>query len=147
MSYRIEFHTKWSDFDANKHMRHSAYNDFAAESRLRFLTKNGFGIDVMEQHNLGPVLFSENTIFKREVRLGEDIYVDSFLEATSSKGERFKIMHHIYKKDGVLAATISVYIAWLDLTKRKLTTPPKKLFAILESFEKTTNFEEIILKS
>ena len=147
MSYRIKFHTKWSDFDANKHMRHSAYNDFAAEARLRFLTENGLGIDVMEKQHIGPVLFSENTTFKREIRLGEDIYVDSFLEASSAKGERFKIMHHIYKENGVLTATISVYIAWIDLTKRKLTIPPKVLLHILEKMDKTANFEEIVLKS
>jgi len=145
MSYKIKFHTRWSDFDANKHMRHTAYNDYAAEARLRFLTENGFGIDIMEQKNIGPVLFSENTIFRREVKLGEDIYVELFLEAASSKGERFKLMHHIYRKDGVLAATISCYLAWIDLSKRKLTTPPKEILKTLEFMDKLPNFEEIVL--
>jgi len=146
MSYKIKFHTRWSDFDANKHMRHTAYNDYAAEARLRFLTENGFSIEVMEKNNIGPVLFSENTLFKREIKLGEDIHVELFLEAASSKGERFKIMQHIYREDGVLAATISVYLAWIDLNKRKLTTPPKEILKTLEFMDKLPNFEEIILK-
>ena len=146
MSYKIKFHTRWSDFDANKHMRHTAYNDYAAEARLRFLTENGFSIEVMEKNNIGPILFSENTLFKREIKLGEDIHVELFLEAASSKGERFKIMQHIYREDGVLAATISVYLAWIDLDKRKLTTPPKEILKTLEFMDKLPNFEEIILK-
>lgn len=147
MSYKIKFHTRWSDFDANKHMRHTAYNDYAAESRLRFLTENGFGISVMEQHNIGPVLFQENTMFKREIKLGEDIYIELFLEAVSKQGERFKLMHHIYREDGVLAATISVYLAWIDLSKRKLTVPPKEILETLKYMDKSPNFEEIVLKS
>ncbi|HIE45318.1 MAG TPA: thioesterase [Flavobacteriaceae bacterium] len=146
MSYKIKFHTRWSDFDANKHMRHTAYNDYAAEARLRFLTENGFSIEVMEKNNIGPVLFSENTLFKREIKLGEDIHVELFLEAASSKGERFKIMQHVYREDGVLAATISVYLAWIDLSKRKLTAPPKEILKTLEFMDKLPNFEEIILR-
>ena len=147
MSYTMKFHTRWSDFDANKHMRHTAYNDYAAESRLRFLTENDFGIDIMEKSNIGPVLFSENTIFKREIRLGEDISIELFLEASSKLGERFKIRHHIYREDGVLAAVITVYLAWIDLEKRKLTVPPKELLKTLAYIDKTADFEEIILKN
>lgn len=147
MSYRIDFHTKWSDFDPNKHMRHSAYNDYAAEARIRFMTENNFGIYAMEKINIGPVLFSEYTLFKKEVKMGEDIYVDLFLEGVSKQGERFKIMNHIYRSDGVLVATISCYIAWIDLHKRKLTVPPKECFIMLNQLEKTADFQEIVLKS
>lgn len=145
MSYKIQFHTKWADFDANKHMRHSAYNDYAAEARIRLLKDNGFGVDVMETHNIGPMLFSENTVFKREIKMGEDIQVELFLEAASKKLERFKIMHYIYREDGILSATVSCYIAWLDLRKRKLTVPPKNIFLSFDKLEKLPNFEEIII--
>ncbi len=146
MSYKIKFHTKWADFDANKHMRHSAFNDYAAEARLRFLNENGFSISLMEEHNIGPVLFSENTIFRREIKLGEDIEVELFLEAASKKGERFKIKHILYRQDGVVAATILVYIAWIDISKRKLTMPPNEIIETFKVLEQTDTFEEIILK-
>jgi len=146
MSYKIKFHTKWSDFDANKHMRHTAYNDYAAESRLRFLKENGFGVDVMVKNNIGPILFSDTIIYRREILLGEDIEIEIFLEASSKQGERFKIMHHIYREDGVLAATISAYLAWIDSSKRKLTKPPVSFLNTIEHIEKLPNFEEITLK-
>jgi acyl-CoA thioester hydrolase len=146
MSYKIKFQTRWSDFDANKHMRHTAYNDYAAESRLRFLKDNGFGVDIMVKNNIGPVLFSENTVFRREIRLGEDITIELFLEAVSKKGERFKIKHIIYREDGQLAATISVYLAWIDISKRKLTAPPIAILDTLQFLDKVDDFEEIELK-
>lgn len=147
MSYKISFKTKWSDFDANKHMRHTAYNDYAAEARLRFLDENGFGLPVMEKQHIGPILFSENTIFRREIKLGEDISVELFLEASSENGERFKLKNFLYREDGELAATISIYLAWIDLTKRKLTIPSNQIIKTLKNLEKTEDFEVILIKS
>ena len=44
MSYTLEFNTKWADFDANRHMRHTAYNDYAAEV-FDILLFAGFSVD------------------------------------------------------------------------------------------------------
>ena len=147
MAYKIAFHTKWADFDANKHMRHTAYNDYAAECRIRFFNDNGFPIDQFENENFGPVLFKEETNFYREIKLGESISIELFLEGMSAKGERFKMFHKIFKEDGTLAAEIKIYAAWLDLIKRKLTNPPVGLIDTLNSLEQTENFEVIQLKN
>lgn len=145
MAYKIAFHTKWADFDANKHMRHTAYNDYAAECRMRFFKDNGFPIDQFEKHNFGPVLFKEETNFYGEIKLGESIEVALYLEGMSEKGERFKMFHKIFREDGVLAAEIKIYAAWIDLIKRKLTTPPVGIINTLNSLERIENFENIQL--
>ena len=145
MSYRIEFLTKWADFDANKHMRHTAYNDYAAEARLRLFKERGFDITKFEALKIGPVLFSENTIFRKEIRLGETVKIELFLLAMSKKGERCKIYHKIYNEEGKLSAEITIYLAWMDIEKRKLTKPPIKILEVLNSLEKLKSFEEIIL--
>jgi len=147
MSFSITFHSKWADFDANKHMRHTAYNDYAAESRVRFFNANSFNIDRFEKENFGPILFKEETTFLKEIKLGEDITVELFLEGLSKLGERFKLYHKIYRQDGVLAAEIRVFGAWIDLGKRKLTKPPLELTDIMYHLEKTDSFEHILIKS
>ena len=146
MSYRITFKTKWADFDPNNHMRHTAYNDYAAESRVRFFNDNGFLLTEFYKQKLGPVLFSENTQFYREVNLTEDITVELFVKGLSENGERFKFQHKIFKQNGVLAAEIEVYGAWLDLEKRKLTTPPQQIVTTFSALEKSENFEIISIK-
>ena len=147
MVYKQTFKTLWSSFDANKHMRHSAYNDYAAESRVRFFNSSGFNIERWEEEHFGPILFSEETKFLREIKLGDDITVETYLEGVSTNAERFKFFHRILRKDGVLAAEIRVYGAWLDTQKRKLIAPPKALSAIFIELERTENFQEIPLKS
>ena len=76
MSFQVNFSTKWADFDPNKHMRHTAYNDYAAEVRVRFFKKNNFTMDDFNRLNLGLILFSEETHFRKEILMGEDITVD-----------------------------------------------------------------------
>lgn len=147
MNFTVQFTTRWADFDANIHMRHTAYNDYAAEARLRFFNKFGITIHDFTKEKVGPILFEENTKFFKEIHLGEDISVNLKITGLSGKGERWKIQHEVFNSQGKLSAVINVYGAWLDLVKRKLTVPPEKFQQIFNDAEKTTDFKEIPLKS
>ncbi|UAM98697.1 thioesterase family protein [Polaribacter litorisediminis] len=146
MSYNVTFPTKWSDFDPNRHMRHTAYNEYAAEVRVRYFAAQNFSINEFTKHNLGPILFTEETSFRKEIHLGENITVNIKLSGLSANSERWKITHEVFNEAGKLSAVIKVYGAWIDLTKRKLTVPPKEAKNLFLHTEKTENFEEIILK-
>lgn len=146
MSYKVEFATKWSDFDPNRHMRHTAYNDYAAEVRIRYFAEHNFSIQEFTKHSIGPILFEENTSFRKEIHLGENISVNLKLFGVSENFERWKIVHEVFNEAGKLAAVIKVYGAWIDLTKRKLTAPPKEAFSMFEKAERTADFEMITLK-
>ncbi|MDP3353763.1 MAG: thioesterase family protein [Flavobacteriaceae bacterium] len=142
-----KFTTKWADFDPNKHMRHSAYNDFAAEARIRFFNEHGIDMNYFTEHQIGPILFKEVTTFLREINSGEDIKVSIALKGVSKNGERWIISHQLYKENGVKAAQIEVYGAWIDINTRNLTSPPESMIGILTSLQKTTDFEIILLKN
>ncbi len=146
MTFEVDFTTSWANFDANAHMRHTAYNDYAAEVRSRFFAANDFSLTEFAKHNIGPILFEENTRFFREILIGEDIKANLTLIGASSKFERFKFKHEIIKKNGVLAAEIKIYGAWIDLTKRKLTAPPQEMIDIFNNLDKSADFELIQLK-
>ncbi|MDF1518344.1 MAG: thioesterase, partial [Lutibacter sp.] len=60
---------------------------------------------------------------------------------------RWRFNHHIYNEAGKLSAEIKVYGAWIDLVKRKLTSPPQKFVTIFDDLPKSENFQEILLKS
>lgn len=147
MNFEVTFNTKWSDFDPNRHMRHTAYNDYAAEVRVRYFQEHGLSINEFAKLNIGPILFKEETSFYKEIHIGENITVKMELEGVSKGIERWKFKHQIYNQNGVLAAEIKVFGAWIDLIKRKLTQPPPNFVAIFEDLPKTTNFIEIPLKS
>ncbi len=147
MKFQVNFNTKWSDFDPNRHMRHTAYNDYAAEVRVRFFQEHGLSINEFAKLNIGPILFKEETSFYKEIHIGENITVRMELEGVSQNIERWRFAHQIFNKDGVLSAEIKVFGAWIDLMKRKLTAPPAKFIQIFEDLPKTENFKEIPIKS
>lgn len=146
MSFTVSFSTKWSDFDPNRHMRHTAYNDYAAEVRVRYFAKYNFSIDEFIKHNLGPILFKEETSFRKEIHIGENITVNLKLQGLSENNERWKIVHEVFNEAGKLSAIIKVYGAWVDLTKRKLRIPPKETKAMFDFAEKSEDFEIISLE-
>jgi acyl-CoA thioester hydrolase len=146
MNFEVTFNTKWSDFDPNRHMRHTAYNDYAAEVRVRYFQEHGLSINEFAKLNIGPILFKEETTFLKEIHIGENITVKMELEGVSKGIERWRFNHQIYNKNGILAAEIKVYGAWIDLIKRKLTVPPPAFLKIFEELPKTENFIEIELK-
>lgn len=145
MSFSVGFTSRWADFDPNNHMRHSAYTDYAAEARVRMFNEYGLNLTEFNKLNIGPILFREETIFRREIRLSEDISVEVFLKGISENGERFKFSHKIFKTEGSLAAEVEIYGAWLDLKTRKLTKPPKVVMEALKDIERTEDFENIPL--
>jgi acyl-CoA thioester hydrolase len=146
MSYKVEFATKWSDFDPNRHLRHTAYNEYAAEVRIRYFSERNFSIQEFTKHNIGPVLFTEETSFRKEIRLGENITVNIQLAGVSANNERWKLVHEVFNEAGKLSAVIKVYGAWMDLSKRKLTSLPKEAHHLFLNAEKTADYQEIFLK-
>ncbi|MCH3881857.1 MULTISPECIES: acyl-CoA thioesterase [Tenacibaculum] len=146
MSFTVNFTTRWADFDANIHMRHTSYNDYAAEVRLRYFKEKDITIKDFGKEKIGPILFEENTRFLKEIHLGENISANVKVLGLSSNGERWKLQHEVFNEAGKLSAVITVYGAWLDLVKRKLTVPPTKFQELFKDAEKTEDFEEIILK-
>ncbi len=146
MSFKITFPTVWANFDPNGHMRHTAYNDLAAEVRVRHFDSLGLSLAEFTKNGIGPVLFSENTNFWKEIRIGENVTVDVTLIGASKNYERYRFHSNVYKENGELAAEIEVYGSWLDLTKRKLAVLPEDIVQVFDKVDKHPSFKEIELK-
>jgi len=132
---------RWSDFDANMHLRHSAYYDFGATSRLDFFNAQGLTYELMQELHIGPILFREEALFKREVRLGDKLFINILVSKLRRDYSRFSFRHEITRDDGTLCAIITVDGAWLDTTLRKLTLPPESVVKSMEDALKSEDFE------
>jgi len=114
----------WSQIDANMHLRHSAYADFAAQARVEMLEELGMTGSVMQQAGIGPVLFREETIYLKEIRPGDTVMVNCLLKKCRIDGSRWSFMQELFRGDHILAARIFTDGAWIDMHSRKLTSPP-----------------------
>ncbi|WP_317898412.1 acyl-CoA thioesterase [Aurantibacillus circumpalustris] len=122
----------WSQIDANRHLRHSAYADFAAQARVQTLESLGFNSDLLEKLKIGPILFREELIYLREISPNDTVKVTCLLTKSRKDGSRWAFSQDIYRGDGVKAAQINVEGAWVDMVRRKLTgLPPEWAEAFL----------------
>ena len=144
-SFSRELPLRWSDADANGHVRHTIYSELAVETRMAFLREAGFGWDQLEAAGIGPVLLREELQYKRELRIDEVVRVDLRVAGASPDGGRWRFRHEISKPDGDVAAIVTVLGGWIDLRTRRLTHPPQALVDLFTTAPRTEDFEELKL--
>ena len=132
---------RWSDLDPNFHLRHSAYYDFGAYCRIQFLAVHGITAQFMHQQHFGPILFREECVFKKEIRLADKVIIDLKLVSTRKDSSRWTMQHQIFKNDEILAAIITLEGAWIDTAQRKVTVPPAEVQRAYEQAPKVEGFK------
>ncbi len=143
MNYVKQVEIRWSDLDPNFHVKHSSYYDFGAYCRVAFLMDNDITPEVMMLHSLGPILFREECLFKREIKFGDAITIDLKLASVSGNYKKWTMMHEIFKNNDMLCAKISIDGAWMDTRLRKIISPPEIFKIALDTLPKTENFQLI----
>lgn len=141
MEYIKQVQIRWSDLDVNAHLRHSVYYDWGAFCRIAFLQEHGLSTIKMQELHIGPVLFREEAVFKREVRQEDTVAINLELVKARRDFSRFAIRHTIFKNEDTIAALITVEGAWIDMIKRKLCTPPEIVAATYGVMPKADDFE------
>ena len=89
---------RWSDLDPNFHLRHSVYYDWGAMCRVEFLSKYGLTSELMQQLHFGPIIFREECVFKREIRMGDPVTISLELIQSKKDYSRWTIRHTIMKQ-------------------------------------------------
>ena len=141
--FKREVQIRWSDLDPNLHLRHSVYYDWGAFCRIEFLNEYGLSTEKMNELKFGPILFREECIFRREIRLGDNVTIDLKLIKARNDFSRWSIQHHIIKNGGEVSAVIIVDGAWINIEQRKLATPPEAVHAVFSQMPRAEKFEWI----
>ena len=123
-NFLLPIQLRWADIDANFHVRHSVYYDWGAMCRMEFLRAMGLTESVFHQLQIGPILFREESRFKRELQMGDTVAIDLSLLAARRDFSRWTIRHQLFKNNDTLAAILTVDGAFLNTHLRKLTVPP-----------------------
>jgi acyl-CoA thioester hydrolase len=142
-NYSQTIQIRWADIDANRHLRHSVYYDYGAAIRLNVLSERGLTIKKLEELLIGPILFREEAIFRREIVFEDVITVNVALYKVTHDFGRWSLRHHFTKADGTLAAILNIDGAWIDLKKRKLAVPNEFIRKIFENFPRSEDFQLI----
>jgi acyl-CoA thioester hydrolase len=132
---------RWSDLDPNFHLRHSVYYDWGAFCRVEFLNEYGLTAQVMQSLQFGPILFKEECVFRREIKLGDKVDIDLHLLRSKKDYSKWSIQHQITKNGDTLCAVLTVDGAWMNVVQRKLTSPPEKVHEVFGRMPLNETFE------
>jgi len=139
--FTMDVQLRWADLDPNFHLRHSVYYDWGAMCRIDFLKQFGVTAEVMTALGFGPIIFREECVFRKEIRLGDSITIDLKLLKAKRDFSRWTFQHHIYKDQNVLSAILTLDGAWINTKERKLFTPPHEVAVVFNQMPVDENFQ------
>lgn len=134
---------RWADIDPNFHLRHSVYYDFGTQQRIEILEKSGLTLSVMKEQGFGPVIFREECVFKREIKLSDIITIKAKISKMNADASRWTFKHEFSNSKNEICAILTLEGAWLDTNLRKLANPtPKIAIEVIKTFPKTSEYIE-----
>ena len=141
ISFSKQLSFRWSDLDPNFHIRHSAYYDFGAQHRIEILENLGLTMKVLQAQHFGPILFREECIFRKEIKLSDKITMQTKISKMKADASRWSIVHEFMNEQNALCAIITVDGAWMDTKLRKIANPtPDIAIEAISLFPKSEEF-------
>jgi acyl-CoA thioester hydrolase len=141
--YSRTFEIRWSDLDMNRHMRNTAYSEYAVDVRVSFLQERGFGLPEFARRGFGPVIVHEEATYSREIGAADRFSVDFRVAGLAPDGSRWRVEHRFVRGDGKRSAVLRLDGVWLDLKTRRPIPPPPELHDALRGLAHTPDFEEL----
>ena len=139
--YPFPLQIRWSDLDPNFHLRHSVYYDWGAYCRMRYLDEHGLTGDEMQRLEIGPIIFREECVFRKEIKFGDVVTIDLLITSARKDFSRWSLRHRIIKNENVLAASLTLDMAWLNLSERKLAVPGEEIYTKIDGIPKDAEFK------
>ena len=132
---------RWADLDPNFHLRHSVYYDWGALCRVECFRHLGLTTQFMQENHIGPILFREECVFRKEIRDGDRISIDLGLVKARRDYSRWTMRHQVVRNEDTISAVITVDGAWIDTMKRKLGVLPETAFGRFSQLPRDADFQ------
>ena len=141
-----EFEIRWNDLDANRHLANIAYVSYASETRMAFLQKIGLSHTGLIKLGIGPIVFSEQLFYFKEVLPDEKIRVSFELAGMSEEGTFFEFEHNYYNQKGDNIARCEMMGGWINIKTRKLSPLSKEMISHFQASYKTDDYRTLTSK-
>lgn len=139
--YEIPVQVRWADLDPNFHFRHSVYYDWATMCRFDFLKERGLTSVLMQKLNVGPVIFREECVFRKEINFDDKVSITLRLQKSRRDYSRWTFVHEIRKNGHILCALVTIEGGWLHTLERKLVIPPAEVVQVFQQLPIDENFQ------
>lgn len=143
LAFECRFEVRWSDLDGNRHVRNTAFSEYATHTRFQLLASHGFDQARLQALRFGPVMMREEIRYRREVRFGDALVVTVRCAGLAPDVSQWRVHQDVLRADGREAAVLTIQGGWMDLETRKLAVPPAELAAILQALPRTHDYADL----
>ncbi len=136
--HEFRFQIKAEHIDTYGHVNNAVYLQILEAARWDWIAKGGGDRDLVKKMNVGPIVVDIEIRFSRELLEGENIVIRS--KHDGEIGPTYRLNQFIYKENGEIACKAKYRMAFLDMKRRKIVSPPEEWVKILTtSMEITYN--------
>ena len=107
--------------DTFGHVNNAAYVQIFEEARWEMITANGYGIDKIQESQLGPVILAMDLKFKREVTNRERVVIRT--RCTDYREKIGWLEQVLYKESGQAACLARFTFGLFDMKQRRMAAP------------------------
>ncbi|MDA8562139.1 acyl-CoA thioesterase [Gammaproteobacteria bacterium] len=111
---------KENHLDMFGHVNNATYLELLEEARWDIITKNGYGLSIIQKTGIGPIILEINIKFLNEIKLRENIIINTKL--ISYEGKKIILEQQILRNEE-LCSIAEFTIALFDIKHRKLVSP------------------------
>ena len=127
--FRYKLLVRESHLDTFGHMNNATYLQILEEARWDLITSRGYGLRTIQKVGAGPVVLEFNLKFLKELKLRQEITIESQL--ISYEGKIAKLRQDIFNDKNELCFQGVMTFALFDTKERKLVAPtPEWLYAV-----------------
>jgi len=141
--FNCRFEVRWADLDGNRHVRNTAFSEYASHTRFQLLAAHGFTPEKLEALRFGPVMMREEIRYRREVLFGDTLSVNVRCAGLSPDGSHWLVRQEVRRSDGKDAAILVIQGSWIHLDSRKSIAPPQELSTLLPELPRADDFVEL----
>lgn len=110
--------------DTFGHVNNATYLQILEEARWDFITSRGFGLKEVMEMQKGPIVLEINMKFLKEIKLRQNIIVESQTISTSRMSAELR--QTILSQDHVKMFEAKIIFGFFDLKLRKLISPTEQ---------------------
>jgi thioesterase-3 len=104
--------------DTFGHMNNATYLKIFEEARWEMITENGYGLNRIQETGLGPTILELNVKFRRELRLRQDVIIET--QVTELRKKLATVQQVMKDSAGTACCVATFTFGLFDVQARKL---------------------------
>lgn len=122
-TFSFETKINESHLDTFGHVNNAKYLEILEQARWEMLTESGFGLEQIQESQIGPIILEIQIRYKRELKNRQKVRIETQVQKFESKILTLRQQIFNLDSENRLSASATIVFGLFDMKKRKLIVP------------------------